>query len=142
MWRELVCEVDNQDAGMFLVDYYYQRCFIHSVAVIPTGEHDANTNDCERRPVPRRFRFSGNALITIARPDEVGDCAAGTLELPFQIESRASRPLKGSAATLSELQASPYWVVAVANTEVSKTELGCAPWKVLFCVVPVGAPAM
>jgi len=142
MWRELVCEVDNQDAGMFLVDYYYQRCFLHSVAVIPAVEHDADTNYCERRPVPRRVRFSGNALITIARPDEVGDCAAGTLELAFQIESRASRPLEGSAATLSELQASPYWVVVVANTEVSKTELGCAPWKVLFCEVPVGAPVI
>lgn len=142
MWRELVCEVDNQDGSLFFVDYYYQRCFIHSVAVMPTGKHDVDTNECEHRQVPRRFRFSGNALITIARPGEVGDCAASILLLPFQIESRASQPLEGATVTLSELRASPYWVVAVVDTEVSKTELGCAPWKVIFCEVPVGAPKM
>jgi hypothetical protein len=142
VWRQLVCEVDSQDAGMFLVDYYYQRCFIHSVALIRTDGRGADVGSCESKPLPRQFRFSGAALITTSRPDEVADCAADTLMLSFQIESRASIPLGGSPVTLSQLQASPYWVVVVVDTEVSKTELGCAAWKVVFCSVPVDAPAV
>jgi len=140
VWRELVCEVDNQDAGMFLVDYYYQRCFIHSVAAIPA--EGADPGNCESLPLPPRFRFSARVLVTTARPGDVDHCARRTIEDPRYVSSRASRLLEGTPATPSDLQASPYWVVAVVDTEVSKTELGCAPWKVLFCTLPVDAPTM
>ena len=144
VWRELVCDVDNQDAGLFLVDHYVQRCVIHSVALIETEAVTRGAGYCDgpyADPTTPTMA-AGGSQITAVRAARATDCADVTLPMAWQVESRIVRPLEGSAPRPARLASSPAWLVAVADTSVSSTELGCSPWKLPFCWAPVDSPSL
>lgn len=141
-WRELSCSFSTIDAGWIVQDYE-QVCELHTVDLFPVDDVPAS-GACDDVPEP----------VTVDHPLVVtlnhGPTGALTADNPWRSRcpSGITEPaLPGSTRVLAggrpdSLSASPAWIVAETRTPVSRTTLGCHPWKPIFCSTPVEAPAL
>lgn len=140
-WRELHCDLSSNDAG-WIVQNYEQDCRVRSVDLIPVAE--ASPGDCETLPsrtasdAALRTRVSRGPGDVLSRPDALRSYCADGLTGPPRLG--VSRVIDGERP--GDLTSSPGWVVAETTTPVSRTELGCSPWGVIFCESPVDEPVM
>ena len=136
-WQELRCDLATEDAG-WTVETYVQECRISSVALVPTAE--ATPGRCEylglagdaagsSSPPAQVFRGTASAL---AADDPLTYCPDGVVAPP---RIGVGRLLSGHRP--ADLGASPGWFVVVVDTDVSRSELGCDPWAIVFCTAPV-----
>lgn len=149
-WQELVCDLQSRDVG-WIPQTYEQTCRIRSVDLIPT-RHTTGAG-CERLPTlddARRGVGAGSpdplwaveaalgpaAVVGGADPQAAG-CPDG---ITAPARYRTSRLLTGTRP--ATLRGSPAWVVVEVDTDVSRTDLGCDPWALLFCTPPVDAPVL
>ncbi|HYF73805.1 MAG TPA: hypothetical protein VD864_13335 [Nocardioides sp.] len=138
-WQELVCDLDTRDAG-WIVQSYEQYCRIRTVDLVPAPA--AEGAECEY-PWVRSGPLAGVDLVR-------GPTAAFDRERPYEamcpdgimapLPWGASRLLGG--ARPSSLDESAGWLVVTTSTELSRTDLGCDPWKPVFCSAPVDDPVL
>lgn len=147
-WQELECDLDTVDAG-WIVQYYVQECRIQSVDLIPVAT--APGARCAWTPVPPLpVTTSGPGAGPPAAAIHAGPASAFDDEHPYRFgcpggivgppKYATSRLLSGHKPT--SLDGSAAWVVVSVETDVSRTELGCDPWAVVFCSEPVDGPVL
>ncbi len=136
-WQELRCGFSSRDAG-WIVQAYLQECELRAVDLwaveAPTSGTECRRliNDYAGR-VPEYAgwvdRGSTDALTAEDRHWRCPpDLTAGSHEY------RTATLLSGSKP--EDLSASPAWIVAETTAKVSRTEIGCSPWSVIFCSQP------
>lgn len=138
-WQELICDLDTRDAG-WIVQSYEQYCRISTVDLVPVPA--ASGSECEDLWV-RSGPLSGVKLVrgpaTALGQEEpyLAMCPDGVLAPQ---RSGTTRLLSGARPT--DLEESAGWLVVRMSTEVSRTDLGCDPWALLFCNAPVDDPVL
>ncbi len=141
-WQELVCGLSSKDAG-WIVQSYTQECQVESVDLYAVA--GSTSGGCEPvslpvSPEPGAVPVSGTRgpaeALASDQPWE-HSCPDGLLG-PSTFD--ASRLLRGARPT--SLSSSPTWLVITTATPVSSTDLGCDPWKIIFCDAPVDRPSL
>lgn len=141
-WQELRCGFSTRDAG-WIAQAYLQECEVRAVDLWAVDAPTSGT-ECTRLiddwsdGMPQysgRVRTGSTDALTAE--DSHWSCPS---ELATQDSHDTNRPLSGSMP--EDLSTSPGWVVAETTTEVSRTEIGCSPWSVLFCSQPFAEPVL
>lgn len=143
-WQELTCAIGHDDAGWIVQDYY-QECRIRSIDLIEADESSpgpcrwtdlpSGNRSLGQMPPTSAYRASSHAL-TAADPSR-SLCPDGILQPPRYGESRLVR---GSRPR--QLGRNVGWTVVIVETPVSRTVIGCDPWKPVFCFEPMEEPVM
>ena len=124
-WSQVVCTIESHDAGWIVQDYV-QRCSREVV--------DIHRGDLERRAEGVGEPDQDIRVEVCADRECVPEPVAQVEE--SRVRGAGTAPDWGARAELGE---GSHTVVTVTGP-ATEVVLGCSPWGVVFCTVPVDGP--
>ncbi|QCX28804.1 hypothetical protein [Nocardioides jishulii] len=146
-WQEVRCTLDSVDAG-WIVQSYEQQCWLRTVDVMRSAEPRPGAADgCtsprivgEGRPAytssVRTYEGPGSVFPTSfdRSADSFGGCRGVLAARPGE----AREVISGSRP--DGLAGDEVWLVLEIETPLTRSHLGCHPWKLPFCERPGDSP--
>lgn len=148
-WQEVRCDLDSVDAG-WIVQSYEQECWLRTVDVMRAAEPRPGAADgCtsprivgEGRPAytssVRTYEGPGAAFPTAIDP--AAHSFEGCDGVLAERQGETSRVISGSRP--DGLAGDEVWLVLEIETPVTRSHMGCHPWKLPFCEQPVDSPVL